>query len=228
MSLYGRSNHVQCGEYTPQLSSYRTVFYCFTVRPSYLKDIASWHGIIFFLIGLYRIHTQTSQPTWTFFQLTTGCQVQPTISANIITTRPSSHIHSDVPLHFLHPHSQEQVLESHIEKNSWRSSLSSADFVESTHRDLTEQFNNAEASFRIPPTRSLGQRIYHQSAGERAPQQYPNFPSSAPLELDEATIRIPHPPSRHISSLEHLLAVIMSPGSRQTAKMHGLVGKPLL
>lgn len=217
--------------HTIEQSSYRTVFYCFTVRPSYLKDIASWHGIFIFLIGLYRIHTQTSQPTWTFFQLTTGCQVQPTITANIIPTRPSSRFHSDIPLHFLHSHFQEQALESHLEKGSRRSSLSSANFVESTHPiwgDLTEQFDNAEASFRTPSTRSLGQRINHQSARERAPQQDPNPPFSTPLELDEASIRIPHPPSRHISSLERLLAVIMSPGSRRTAKMHGLVGKPLL
>lgn len=182
----------------------------------------------------FHFSNRSVQDTYTnfpFFQLTTNCQVQPTITANIIPTRSSSRFHSDIPLHSLNFHTQEQVLKSQIEKGSRRSSLSSADSAESTHAiwgDLTEQVDNAEASFRIPLTRSLGHRIDHQSARERAPQQDPNPPFSAPLELDEALLRIPHPPSRHISSLEHLLAVIMSPGRRRTAKMHGLVGKPLL
>lgn len=112
---------------------------------------------------------------------------------------------------------------------------SAADFVESPRPiwgDVTEQFDDGEASFLTHPSRSLGQKINHQSARERAQQrgraQDPNPPSSAPFELDEASIRIPHPRSRHISRLEHFLAVIMSPGSRRTAQMHGLVGKPLL
>lgn len=60
-----------------------------------------------------------------------------------------------------------------------------------------------------------------------------HYPDDARVEdvdqgvLKEA-IQIPETASRKISGTERFLAAVMMPGDRQRARMHGLVGKPLL
>ncbi|KAI2816276.1 hypothetical protein CBS63078_10563 [Aspergillus niger] len=97
--------------------------------------------------------------------------------------------------------------------------------------DLTEQFANAEDSLRIPlrssEDRESSDRV--ESSVRTEKQNRVHYPSQLVIgEDDIEKIEIPCPPPRKISRAERLLAVIMSPNSRQNAQLHGLVGKPLL
>ncbi|KAB8213597.1 hypothetical protein BDV33DRAFT_229347 [Aspergillus novoparasiticus] len=141
----------------------------------------------------------------------------------------------------LHP-SRRQMLprESASEKGSRRSSLS-AQSVESEYSlwtdtgDLAEQLANEEDPLRIRLGEPLDREISSRSGSRARVKQlkrvhYPNESNLAveQAEPEKTSIEIPRPPPRHISRVERLLAVIMSPSNRQTAQMHGLVGKPLL
>jgi hypothetical protein len=126
------------------------------------------------------------------------------------------------------------VLESASEKGSRRSSISSAgsDFSLWTDTgDLAEQLANAEDPLQIRLIES-SDRGGSRPAGSRARAKqakrvhYQNEQSASEFDLEK--IELPQLPPRKISRLERFLAVIMSPGNRQSARTHGLVGKPLL
>lgn len=130
--------------------------------------------------------------------------------------------------------------ESASEKGSRRSSLS-ARSVESEYSlwtdtgDLAEQLANEEDPLRIRLEESLDREISSRLGSRTRVKQlkrvhYPNESNllTEQAEPEKTSIEIPRPPPRHISRVERLLAVIMSPSNRQTAQMHGLVGKPLL
>ncbi|KAJ1707592.1 MFS monosaccharide transporter [Aspergillus flavus] len=130
--------------------------------------------------------------------------------------------------------------ESASEKGSRRSSLS-AQSVESEYSlwtdtgDLAEQLANEEDPLRVRLGEPLDREISSPSGSRARVKQlkrvhYPNESNlvTEQAEPEKTSIEIPRPPPRHISRVERLLAVIMSPSNRQTAQMHGLVGKPLL
>ncbi|KNG80729.1 MFS monosaccharide transporter, partial [Aspergillus nomiae NRRL 13137] len=130
--------------------------------------------------------------------------------------------------------------ESASEKGSRRSSLS-VQSVESEYSlwtdtgDLAEQLANEEDPLRTRLGESLDREISNRLGSRARVKQlkrvhYPNEGNlvTEQAEPEKTSIEIPRPPPRHISRVERLLAVIMSPGDRQTAQMHGLVGKPLL
>ncbi|OGM41937.1 MFS monosaccharide transporter [Aspergillus bombycis] len=162
-----------------------------------------------------------------------------------ITSPSSPCISPSIPLQSLQYRSQSspaqsvRVHESASEKGSRRSSLS-VQSVESEYSlwtgtgDLAEQLANEEDPLRIRLGESLDREISSRLGSRARVKQlkrvhYPNESNLATEQAEpEKTIEIPCPPPRHISRVERLLAVIMSPGNRQTAQMHGLVGKPLL
>ena len=168
----------------------------------------------------------------------------PTTTANIPLPTPSPRSPSSIPLQSLQPQSSSpsghstKVLESASEKGRRRSSLSHSvrsEFSNWTETgDLAEQLADAEGH----PLQVHRRRSLDREAPERAGSSvrvnrqkhthYLHRPSSSEAEFAKTSIEIPRPPPRRISRIERTLAVIMSPSSRQTAQMHGLVGKPLL
>lgn len=125
-------------------------------------------------------------------------------------------------------------------KGSRRSSVSSARSFESDFSiwtdtgDFAEQLADVEDSFQIRLRKSVDRESLGQKAARVRENQlkrvhYPQqVASSQIVGIDKEAISIPRPNRRRISGVERVLAVIMSPNSRQTAQMHGLVGKPLL
>ncbi|KAJ5540648.1 Mitochondrial substrate/solute carrier [Penicillium frequentans] len=123
------------------------------------------------------------------------------------------------------------ALESASEKGSRRSSHSSTRSesgfsIWSETGDLAEQL--AEDPLQNPHEsleRDFLVRKGRQNLSKRV--HYPQDLETHTAALKEK-IKIPTPSPRRISRVERLLATIMSPSSRQDAKVHGLVGKPLL
>ncbi|KAE8134081.1 hypothetical protein BDV38DRAFT_273887 [Aspergillus pseudotamarii] len=169
----------------------------------------------------------------------------PITTANITSTS-SPRTSSSIPLRSLEyqsrpsPVQSVRARESSSEKGSRRSSLS-ARSVESEYSlwtdtgDLAEQPANEEDPLRIRLEESLDREISSRLGSRARVKQlkrvhYPNESNllTEQAEPEKTSIEIPRPPPRHISRVERLLAVIMSPSNRQTAQMHGLVGKPLL
>jgi hypothetical protein len=127
------------------------------------------------------------------------------------------------------------VLESASEKGSRRSSHSSARSVESDFSiwsdtgDLAEQLaedplrsrlhNSADREL-LGPQKKRSKRVHY--------SQDLDDGSQSDVQDEKQNIRIPKPPPRRVSRVERFLAAIMSPGNRQNAQIHGLVGKPLL
>lgn len=118
------------------------------------------------------------------------------------------------------------------------SSAESDDFsLWSDTGDLAEQLANDEDPLQIeldPLTRE-GQRLtgHRHGLGGGRRKKVDFHPDH--LEKDQTTggiekeaIYIPEPPPRRISKSERLLALIMAPNDPQTARIKGLVGKPLL
>ncbi|KAE8306480.1 hypothetical protein BDV41DRAFT_569892 [Aspergillus transmontanensis] len=168
------------------------------------------------------------------------------ITTGNITSTSSPRTSSSIPLQSLEyrfqpsPVQSVRARESASEKGSRRSSLS-AQSVESEYSlwtdtgDLAEQLANEEDPLRIRLGEPLDREISSRSGSRARVKQlkrvhYPNESNLAaePAEPEKTSIEIPRPPPRHISRVERLLAVIMSPSNRQAAQMHGLVGKPLL
>ncbi|KAJ5710712.1 hypothetical protein N7488_004868, partial [Penicillium malachiteum] len=127
---------------------------------------------------------------------------------------------------------QSIVLESASEKGSRRSahsptpSGSDLSFWSDTG-DLAQQLTEEDPLQTHLPALDRTSLIHN---GPRNPSKrvhYPEVLDTDHLALKEQ-IRIPSPPPRRISRVERLLATIMSPGDRQNAQVHGLVGKPLL
>ncbi|KAE8360212.1 hypothetical protein BDV27DRAFT_168050 [Aspergillus caelatus] len=171
---------------------------------------------------------------------------QPPITTANITSTSSPRTSSSIPLRSLEYRSRSPPVqsvrerESASEKGSRRSSLS-ARSVESEYSlwtdtgDLAEQLANEEDPLRIRLEESLDREISSRLGSRARVKQlkrvhYPNESNlvTEQAEPEKTSIEIPRPPARHISRVERLLAVIMSPSNRQTAQMHGLVGKPLL
>ncbi|KAB8256358.1 hypothetical protein BDV32DRAFT_141215 [Aspergillus pseudonomiae] len=171
---------------------------------------------------------------------------QPPITTVNITSTSSPYTSSSIPLRSLQYRSQSSPVqsvrahESASEKGSRRSSLS-VQSVESEYSlwtdtgDLAEQLANEEDPLRTRLGESLDREISSRLGSRARVKQlkrvhYPNEGNlvTEQAEPEKTSIEIPRPPPRHISRVERLLAVIMSPGNRQTAQMHGLVGKPLL
>lgn len=134
-----------------------------------------------------------------------------------------------------------RTFESASEKGSRRSlsaqSAESEDSLWIDTGDLAEQLADEEDPLRIRLRESLDREISSPSRlGTRARAKHPkrvHYPDESNLitgqaEAEKVSIEIPRPPPRRISRIERLLAVIMSPSNRQTAQVHGLVGKPLL
>ncbi|KAJ5726506.1 Mitochondrial substrate/solute carrier, partial [Penicillium malachiteum] len=128
---------------------------------------------------------------------------------------------------------QSIVLESASEKGSRRSShsptRSESDLSAwSDTVDLAQQLTEEDPlQIHLPASLDRTSLIHK---GPRNPSKrvhYPEVLDNDHLALKEH-IRIPSPPPRRISRVERLLATIMSPGDRQNAQVHGLVGKPLL
>ncbi|TPR08399.1 Ribosome associated membrane protein RAMP4 family protein [Aspergillus niger] len=120
---------------------------------------------------------------------------------------------------------------THYVEQSQHIQSSDRGFTWTDSGDLTEQFANAEDSLRIPlrssEDRESSDRV--ESSVRTEKQNRVHYPSQLVIgEDDIEKIEIPCPPPRKISRAERLLAVIMSPNSRQNAQLHGLVGKPLL
>ncbi|PWY78391.1 MFS monosaccharide transporter [Aspergillus sclerotioniger CBS 115572] len=97
--------------------------------------------------------------------------------------------------------------------------------------DLAERITDAEDPLRTRLINSLDrERSDRVNSSVRVESQkrvrYPDRPVTG--EDGSEKIEIPCPPPRKISRAERLLAIIMSPNSRQNAQIHGLVGKPLL
>ncbi|KAE8159118.1 hypothetical protein BDV40DRAFT_291245 [Aspergillus tamarii] len=171
---------------------------------------------------------------------------QPPITTANITSTSSPRTSSSIPLRSLEYRSRSSPVqsirarESASEKGSRRSSLS-ARSVESEYSlwtdtgDLAEQLANEEDPLRIRLEESLDREISSRLGSRTRVKQLKrvHYPNESNLLTEQAgpektSIEIPRPPPRHISRVERLLAVIMSPSNRQTAQMHGLVGKPLL
>lgn len=171
--------------------------------------------------------------------------MQPITTGNITSTS-SPRTSSSIPLQSLEyrfqptPVQSVRARESASEKGSRRSSLS-AESVESEYSlwtdtgDLAEQLANEEDPLRVRLGEPLDREISSPSGSRARVKQlkrvhYPNESNlvTEQAEPEKTSIEIPRPPPRHISRVERLLAVIMSPSNRQTAQMHGLVGKPLL
>ncbi|KAE8378743.1 hypothetical protein BDV26DRAFT_280885 [Aspergillus bertholletiae] len=171
---------------------------------------------------------------------------QPPITTVNITSTSSPRTSSSIPLQSLEYRSQPSTVhpvrahESASEKGSRRSSLS-VQSIESEYSlwtdtgDLAEQVANEEDPLRIRLGESLDREVSSR-LGSRARIKHlkrVHYPSESNIVTEQAepektSIEIPRPPPRHISRVERLLAVIMSPSNRQTAQIHGLVGKPLL
>ncbi|KAF7595128.1 hypothetical protein BBP40_007095 [Aspergillus hancockii] len=170
-----------------------------------------------------------------------GWRFQP-VTVNITPTS-SPRTSSSIPLRSLQSRVQRspvRALEPASEKGSRRSS-SSAQSVESEYSlwtdtgDLAEQVADEEDPLRIRLRESLDREISGR-LGSRVRAKQPkrvhysdeNNLITGQAEPEKSSIEIPCPPPRHISRIERFLAVIMSPSDRQTAQIHGLVGKPLL
>jgi hypothetical protein len=98
---------------------------------------------------------------------------------------------------------------------------------------LAEQLVNEEDPLQIRLRKSLDSDLFGRRrprfAGRRPKRvHYPEDINSRHSEVDKEAIEIPRPAPRHISGVERILAAIMSPNNRESAHVHGLVGKPLL
>ncbi|KAJ5272869.1 Mitochondrial substrate/solute carrier [Penicillium angulare] len=125
------------------------------------------------------------------------------------------------------------ILKSASEKGSRRSSNSLArsesDFsILSDTGDLAQQF--AEEDSPQAHLRDSFDRDFLTRKDRRKPSKRVHYPQD--LQTDTSAfkeeIEIPSPPPRRITRVERLIAITMSPGDRQNARVHGLVGKPLL
>ncbi|KAJ6186332.1 hypothetical protein N7519_007633 [Penicillium mononematosum] len=166
-----------------------------------------------------------------------GCEVQPVNTAIISSTSPPRA--SNIPLQSIPSDSRSthsaKLLES-SEKGSRRSSHSSdrsvgSDFsVWSDTGDLAEQFAEAEDPLQIHLRNSSDRQLLRRKERRKQPKRvhYPSNLSNERSVVDIEKIRIPVPPPRHISRVEHVLAAIMTPRNGPNTQMHGLVGKPLL
>lgn len=133
------------------------------------------------------------------------------------------------------------MLESTGEKGSRRSSLSSSRSVNSDFSswtdtgDLAEQLADVEDPLQIHLRKSLDEEFLRRAGarprGKRTKRRV-HYSEELLREqqhrIDKEAIEIPRPAPRRVSRAERILAIIMSPSNRQTAQMHGLVGKPLL
>jgi hypothetical protein len=121
---------------------------------------------------------------------------------------------------------------------SYSSATESDDFsLWSDTGDIAEQLANDEDPFRIEldPLTSRGQRLTGSGRGGGRKKKKVVFLENnnpekrgTPLSINKEDICIPEPPPRQISKVERLLALIMAPNDPQSAKVKGLVGKPLL
>ncbi|WEW61849.1 Ribulose bisphosphate carboxylase large chain [Emydomyces testavorans] len=103
--------------------------------------------------------------------------------------------------------------------------------------DLAEQLAN-EDPLQIQLRKSLEQQAFGRSGAryQRSRARRVHYAEQEEEErsilgdrgISKEAIRIPEPSPRKPSRVEKILAAIMSPGNRQTAQIHGLVGKPLL
>lgn len=140
-----------------------------------------------------------------------------------------------IPLRSLADPNRSPVLESASEKGSRRSSHSSARSVESDLSiwsdtgDLAEQLaedplqsrlHNTSDRELLGPRKKRSKRVHY--------SQDLDDGSQSDVQDEKQKIKIPRPPPRRVSRVERFLAAIMSPGNRQNAQIHGLVGKPLL
>ena len=101
--------------------------------------------------------------------------------------------------------------------------------------DLGDQLADEEDPLRIAlePLNREGRRLNGYSRGGGRKKVTFKSPSDDEQKdsnpgVDKEAIFVPEPPPRHIPSFEKLLALIMAPNDPQSARMRGLVGKPLL
>ncbi|KAJ5661630.1 Mitochondrial substrate/solute carrier [Penicillium maclennaniae] len=140
-----------------------------------------------------------------------------------------------IPLRSLPNPNTSPVLESASEKGSRRSSHTSARSVESDFSiwsdtgDLAEQLAEDPLQSRVYNSSSRGLSGSQKKRSKRV--HYPeelDHDSQSGIQDEKQKIKIPRPAPRRVSRAELFLAAIMSPGNRQNAHIHGLVGKPLL
>lgn len=122
-------------------------------------------------------------------------------------------------------------------RGSFSSATASDDFsLWSDTGDIAEQLTNEEDPYQIElgPLTSEGQRPTGSGQGGGRKKKV-TFRHHGHLEkkihnpgIDKEAIFIPEPPPRRVGKAETLLALIMAPGDPQTARVKGLVGKPLL
>ena len=99
--------------------------------------------------------------------------------------------------------------------------------------DLAEQLaHDEDGLYELDPLNAEGTALNGGRGGGRKKkvtfQRQVHLRNNPQSGLDKESIFIPDPPPRHIPTTEKLLALIMSPGNPQQARMKGLVGKPLL
>lgn len=127
------------------------------------------------------------------------------------------------------------MLEPASEKGSRRSSHSSARSVESDFSIWSDTGDLAEQLAEDPLRSRLRNSSDREPLGSRKKRSkrvhYPqdlDDGSQSSIQDEKLKIKVPRPPPRRVSRVERILAAIMSPGNRQNAQIHGLVGKPLL
>lgn len=166
---------------------------------------------------------------------------QPTTTVTIPSSTPFSAV--TIPLRTLaspsYPRNEHSatLLNSTTEKQGRRHSSDSAgsDFsLWSDTGDLAEQLADEEDPLQIKFRRSVENRTSraHKPQG-RQPKHvhYPDqsFPERKTINrgIDKEAIQIPDPGPRTISRTEQTLAILLT-GNRESSKMSGLTGKPLL
>lgn len=171
--------------------------------------------------------------------------ISPT-TANIPLPTPSKRTPLSIPLQSLRSQfrvtsgEHTRVLESTSEKCSRRSSFSSTHSAQSDFSlwtdtgDLAEQLADIEDPLQGCSRESFNQGFLGYAKGGVRVKQLKSVhfsrthPENQPIEPGKESVDIPLPVPRRVSRLERFLAGIMSPNNRQTAQVHGFVGKPLL
>ncbi|EEP78333.1 hypothetical protein UREG_03179 [Uncinocarpus reesii 1704] len=180
-----------------------------------------------------------------------GCFGQPASTAIISSSNPPDSS-APIPLRSITSHSRpsselsSSLIDSSREKQGARRSPSSSPppstpsestfSVWSDTGDLAEQLANEEDPLQIQLRKSLDHDAFSRTGAARRSRsrrvRYAEHEEErnnlGPRGISKEAICIPEPPPRKPSRVETILASIMSPGSRRTAQMHGLVGKPLL
>lgn len=180
-----------------------------------------------------------------YFTVEKGLLKTAPTTANIPLITNSQRTSPSIPLRSLRSQSQSasaettQVFESASEKGGRRSSFSSTQSVESDFSlwtdtgDLAEQLADVEDPLQ-GFSKSFDRDFLRRTKGGERMKQLKSVHYSRTLtedhqvETDKESIIIPQPLSRRVPRIERFLAAIMSPNNRQTAQIHGFVGKPLL